>query len=65
VCSSDLGADGKVTSCTVTSSSGSDDLDSETCRLLPRRARFKPAVGSGGQPMADTYSGRITWKMPD
>jgi periplasmic protein TonB len=61
----EIAADGRVTNCTVTSSSGSPDLDSEACRLLPRRARFKPAMGSDGQPMADTYSSRIVWRIPE
>ena len=61
----DIGPDGRVTNCTVTSSSGSPDLDAEACRLLPRRARFKPAVGSDGQPMADTFSSRVKWVIPE
>lgn len=60
----EIGPDGRVTSCTVTSSSGSSDLDAQACALLPRRAKFKPAVGSDGQPMSDTYSSRITWVIP-
>lgn len=60
----EIGPDGRVTNCTVTSSSGHADLDAETCRLLPRRARFKAAVGSDGQPMADSFSSRIVWKLP-
>ncbi|MDI1297131.1 MAG: energy transducer TonB [bacterium] len=61
----DIGADGKVTSCTITSSTGHADLDEATCRLLPKRARFKAAVGGDGKPMADTYNGRITWRLPE
>lgn len=60
----EVGPDGRVTNCTVTSSSGHADLDAEACRLLPRRARFKPAVGSDGQPMADSFSSRIVWRIP-
>lgn len=60
----DIGPDGRVINCTVTSSSGNADLDATTCRLLPRRARFKPAVGGDGQPMGDTYSSRVVWRMP-
>lgn len=60
----DIGADGRVTNCTVTSSSGHADLDAEVCRLMSRRARFNPAVGTDGQPMADTYPGRFTWVIP-
>ncbi|MGC4250305.1 MAG: energy transducer TonB [Sphingobium sp.] len=61
----EIDGDGRVTSCTITSSTGHADLDEATCRLLPRRARFKPAKGSDGQPMADTYNGRITWRLPE
>ncbi|MEJ7927265.1 energy transducer TonB [Sphingobium sp. AN641] len=61
----EIGTDGRVTNCTVTSSSGHADLDAETCRLLPRRARFKPAVGTDGQPMTDSFSSRIVWRLPE
>lgn len=61
----EIGADGRVTNCTVTSSTGHSDLDEATCRLLPKRARFKPAIGSDGHPTADTYNGRITWRLPE
>jgi protein TonB len=47
----------------VSSSSGSRSLDNATCRILRSRARFTPAKGSNGQPMADTYSQRITWRL--
>lgn len=60
----EVGPDGRVTSCSVTSSSGNPDLDATTCRLLPKRARFKPAIGSDGQPTSDTYSNRVRWQMP-
>ncbi|MET0370490.1 MAG: TonB family protein [Sphingobium sp.] len=60
-----IGADGRVTSCTITSSTGHADLDDATCKLIPRRARFKPAIGTDGQPMADSYAGRITWRLPE
>ena len=60
----DVGPDGKVTSCTVTSSSGNGDLDAQACRLLPRRARFSPAKDTAGNGMATTYSGRTRWVLP-
>jgi protein TonB len=60
----EIGANGRVTTCSVTSSSGSSSLDATTCRLLKQRARFSPATDSNGQPTADTYSGRITWRLP-
>lgn len=61
----EIGPNGQVTNCTVTSSSGHADLDAEACRLLTRRARFKPAKGTDGNPTSDTYSNRIVWRMPD
>jgi protein TonB len=61
----DVGTDGRVTNCTVTSSSGSSALDQATCRLLQRRARFTPARDSNGQPTTDQNSGRITWRIPE
>lgn len=59
-----VGPDGRVTDCTVTSSSGSPDLDEATCTNVKRRARFTPAVGTDGQPMSATYSNRIRWVIP-
>lgn len=60
----EVDAGGRVTNCTVTSSSGHADLDAETCRLLPRRARFRPAEDENGNPMAATYNNRIVWRLP-
>ena len=59
-----IGTDGKVSACNITSSSGSSALDSATCNVLRRRARFTPAIDSNGQPTGDTYSQRITWRIP-
>jgi len=50
--------------CTVTSSSGSPDLDAATCTNVTRRARFKPAL-ENGQPVQSTYSNRIRWVIPE
>ncbi|MEA3050626.1 MAG: periplasmic protein TonB [Sphingomonadales bacterium] len=60
----EVGSNGRVTGCQVTSSSGSAALDAATCRLLTSRARFTPAHDSSGQPTSDTYGGRITWRLP-
>jgi protein TonB len=60
----EIGANGRVTGCTVTASSGSSALDSTTCRLLKTRARFTPARDSSGNPTTDTYSSRIRWVLP-
>jgi protein TonB len=61
----EIGTDGKATGCNVTASSGSQTLDDTTCRLLLRRARFKPAQDTGGNPIASSYSGRTRWQIPD
>ena len=54
---------GRVSQCNVVDSSGSSSLDSATCRILKRRARFTPARDSSGQPVTDTYTQRITWRL--
>lgn len=59
-----IGPDGRVTDCQVTSSSGSPDLDQATCDNVTRRARFKPATDSEGQPVGDSYSNRVRWVIP-
>jgi protein TonB len=61
----EIGANGRVTNCTVTSSSGSSALDSATCRLLRSRARFTPARDSSNNPTTDTHSSRIVWRLPE
>lgn len=61
----DIGADGRATNCTVTSSSGSSLLDDTACRLLIRRARFTPAKDSDGNPMTASYSNRVRWQIPE
>jgi protein TonB len=59
-----VNAEGRVTDCTVTGSSGSPDLDEAACRALTRRARFKPATNGEGQEVAGTYSNSVRWQIP-
>ena len=59
-----VGADGRVTSCSVTGSSGSDELDRTTCSLVSRRARFNPGVDGNGNPVGGTYSNAVRWVVP-
>jgi protein TonB len=59
-----VGPDGRVVDCTVTSSSGSPDLDDATCKNVTRRARFKPAM-ENGVAVQSTYSNRIRWVIPE
>jgi protein TonB len=60
----EIGANGRVTNCTVTSSSGSTALDNATCRIMRQRAKFTPARDTSGNPTTDTTSARITWRLP-
>ena len=60
-----VGPDGKPSSCSVTVSSGSANLDSTTCRVLMERSRFEPARDSKGKATDDEVAGRIVWRLPD
>ena len=59
-----IDANGKVTDCQITSSSGHGDLDAEACKMLMRRARFRPAEDSSGNAMASSYASRVVWQIP-
>lgn len=48
-----VSAEGLPTACTVVRSSGHQVLDDATCRIVMRRARFKPAINADGRPVAD------------
>jgi protein TonB len=59
-----IGPTGAVIGCTVTQSSGNNALDSTTCNILRRRAKFTPARDSNGNPTTDTQeTPPITWKL--
>jgi TonB family protein len=61
----EVGANGRVTGCTIIQSSGSASLDSATCRLMQARARFTPAIDSRGRPTADSVASRLVWRLPE
>jgi protein TonB len=58
-------ADGSVSDCTVTQSSGSKLLDSTTCALISRRARFVAARDSDNEPAGARWASRISWTLPE
>lgn len=60
----DVGANGRVTNCTIIKSSSSAALDAATCRLLRSRARFTPAVDAQGQPTSSEVTDTKTWSLP-
>mgnify|MGYP000094197946 FL=1 len=57
--------DGSVAKCTVTKSSGHEELDSTTCHLASKRARFNPARDDSGQAMFGVYRSLAIWALPD
>ena len=59
-----ISAEGRVTGCSVSGSSGNSSLDSTACSLAQRRYRFTPATRNG-QPVATTYSQSVRWQLPD
>lgn len=61
----EIAADGRVTNCIITGSSGHSQLDAATCALVSKRAKFQPARGNGGEPVAGTYSNAIDWQLPE
>ncbi|MEA3000550.1 MAG: periplasmic protein TonB [Sphingomonadales bacterium] len=60
-----VSADGRVSDCAVTGSSGSTALDAATCRLMKSRARFSPARDGDGRPTTDTVANAIKWVLPE
>ena len=60
-----ISAEGRVTNCSVTASSGSAGLDRAACDNLQRRARFEPATDENGARTAGSYSGTVTWRIPE
>lgn len=46
---------GRASGCTVYRSSGNPEIDAETCRLVERRLRFRPARDENGVPFVEKY----------
>jgi len=60
-----IGADGRVSGCEVSASSGWAGLDEATCRLVSARARFRPATDATRAATAGRFSSAIRWVIPD
>ena len=59
-----IGPDGRVVGCNLSRSTGNGSLDSATCNILRRRAKFTPARDSNGQPTTDTVTTPpIVWRL--
>jgi protein TonB len=53
---------GRVSDCSIAHSSGFKVLDSETCKVVHRKARFSPAKDEQGHPVAGVLYGDIAWE---
>lgn len=60
-----VGTNGRVTSCTVTRSSGNRALDNTTCRLISERFRYRPATDRFGRPYPQTVTGEHVWELSE
>ncbi len=60
----DVDAEGNLTGCHVLGSSGYSDLDEMVCKMLLKRAVFRPARDSAGQDIPHPYDGSFHWNLP-
>ena len=60
-----VGANGRVSGCTVSGSSGNGELDSTTCRLAQRSLRYEPAKDTNGNPIEQTVRLGVKWQLND
>lgn len=61
----DVSVDGRVSKCTITTSSGHADLDKTTCDNVMARAQFYPAQDRNGVATTGSYSNRVRWQIPE
>ena len=59
-----VGPDGRVSGCTVTTSSGNGDLDDATCRIARSKVRFTPAKDDAGNATSSSYTLPVRWVLP-
>lgn len=56
---------GKVSHCQIISSSNFQILDDAACELISRRGEFVPAKDRKGRAVADVWTSRFVWRIPD
>ena len=54
-------ANGRVSNCRITRSSGIPELDALTCRLMEQRFRFRPSTDRYGRPIPDEVDWDHDW----
>jgi len=60
-----IGGDGNLTECKVVTSSKSSALDTQTCALIRKHARYKPAQMADGTNVPSVSFLRFRWQMFD
>lgn len=58
-----IGADGRVTECSIAESSGFEALDQATCRILRERLVMATARNEQGEAVPATIRSRIIWRL--
>ncbi|OBX19934.1 hypothetical protein A9995_05155 [Erythrobacter sp. QSSC1-22B] len=58
-----VGPDGVPTQCHIQRSTRPEDFDTISCKRLMQRARFEPALGAKGQPIASFYRATIRFRL--
>jgi len=58
-----VGANGRATSCSVTSSSGHSDLDAAACKGVQRYGRFNAALDAAGNKTTGTWTTTVVFKL--
>lgn len=64
----DVNVDGRVSGCVITASSGSGELDRQTCQLIETRFRYRPSRNPAGQPVRSIIEEDHSWvveRTPD
>lgn len=59
----DITSEGRISNCTLISSSGSSSLDEATCATLRRRGRLTAAIDNG-RPVGGTLEHQVRWRLP-
>ncbi|SMQ61140.1 outer membrane transport energization protein TonB [Altererythrobacter xiamenensis] len=61
----EIAANGRVSDCRITQSSGHSALDEATCSLITKRARFNAAKDGSGAKTTGSFSSSIRWQLPN
>nr|WP_294817761.1 TonB family protein [uncultured Sphingomonas sp.] len=59
----DIDPQGKIAGCHVLARTSPDDFADTTCRLLTKRASFKPALDGDGKPVRSYFISRVRFMM--